>query len=128
MHPRWALGMLGTKRRSFGNIVGHARGVDGLGDLMDWTSRQFDQRLDWDRVEQIVRKWGGPVILKGINDPEDARRALDTGADAILVSNHGGRQLDGAPSTIRALPAIGARSGRISRFISTAESSPGRRR
>ncbi|RDW13563.1 alpha-hydroxy acid oxidase [Paracoccus thiocyanatus] len=106
LHPRWALGMLGTRRRSFGNIVGHARGVDSLGDLMDWTARQFDQRLDWARVEQIIRKWGGPVILKGINDPEDARRARDTGCDAILVSNHGGRQLDGAPSTIRALPAI----------------------
>ncbi|MDF3853816.1 alpha-hydroxy acid oxidase [Paracoccus pantotrophus] len=106
LHPRWALGMLGTRRRSFGNIVGHARGVDSLGDLMDWTARQFDQRLDWARVEQIIRKWGGPVILKGINDPEDARRALDTGCDAILVSNHGGRQLDGAPSTIRTLPAI----------------------
>src|SRR5690606_33153595 len=106
MHPRWALGMLRTRRRSFGNIVGHARGVTSLGDLMDWTSRQFDQRLDWARVEQIIRKWGGPVILKGINDPEDARRALDTGCAAILVSNHGGRQLDGAPSTIRALPLI----------------------
>lgn len=106
MRPRWALGMLRTKRRSFGNIVGHARGVDSLGDLMDWTSRQFDQRLDWGRVEQIIRKWGGPVILKGINDPEDARRAVDTGADAILVSNHGGRQLDGAPSTIRTLPGV----------------------
>ncbi|WP_028713905.1 MULTISPECIES: alpha-hydroxy acid oxidase [unclassified Paracoccus (in: a-proteobacteria)] len=106
LHPRWALGMLGTRRRSFGNIVGHARGVESLGDLMDWTARQFDQRLDWNRVEQIIRKWGGPVILKGINDPEDARRALDTGCDAILVSNHGGRQLDGAPSTIRTLPAI----------------------
>lgn len=105
-HPRWALGMLGTKRRSFGNIIGHARGVDSMGDLMDWTSRQFDQRLDWARVEQIIRKWGGPVILKGVNDPEDARRAVATGAEAILVSNHGGRQLDGAPSTIRALPAI----------------------
>lgn len=106
MHPRWAAGMLRTKRRSFGNIVGHARGVESLGDLMDWTSRQFDQRLDWARVEQIIAKWNGPVILKGINDPEDARRALDTGADAILVSNHGGRQLDGTPSTIRALPSI----------------------
>ena len=106
LHPRWALGMLGTRRRSFGNIVGHARGVESLGDLMDWTARQFDQRLDWARVEQIIRKWGGSVILKGINDPEDARRALDTGCDAILVSNHGGRQLDGAPSTIRTLPAI----------------------
>ena len=106
LHPRWAMGMLGTKRRSFGNIIGHARGVDSMGDLMDWTAQQFDQRLDWPRVEEIIRKWGGPVILKGINDPEDARRALDTGAQAILVSNHGGRQLDGAPSTIRALPAI----------------------
>jgi len=106
LHPRWALGMLRTRRRSFGNIVGHARGVVSLGDLMDWTSRQFDQRLDWTRVAEIVRKWGGPVILKGINDPEDARRAQDTGAGAILVSNHGGRQLDGAPPTIRTLPAI----------------------
>jgi L-lactate dehydrogenase (cytochrome) len=106
LHPRWALGMLGTKRRGFGNIVGHARGVESLGDLMDWTSRQFDQRLDWARVQEIIRKWGGPVILKGVNDPEDAQRARDTGAQAILVSNHGGRQLDGAPSTIRALPRI----------------------
>ncbi|NHF74554.1 alpha-hydroxy acid oxidase [Paracoccus xiamenensis] len=106
LHPRWALGMLGTKRRGFANIIGHARGVTNMGDLMEWTGRQFDQRLDWARVEDIIRKWGGPVILKGINDPEDARRALDTGAQAILVSNHGGRQLDGAPSTIRALPAI----------------------
>ncbi|TKW67834.1 MAG: alpha-hydroxy-acid oxidizing protein [Paracoccus denitrificans] len=106
MHPRWAAGMLRTKRRSFANIIGHARGVDNMGDLMEWTSRQFDQRLDWVRVEEIIRKWGGPVILKGINDPEDAQRALDTGATAILVSNHGGRQLDGAPSTIRTLPAI----------------------
>ncbi|WP_299360407.1 alpha-hydroxy acid oxidase [uncultured Paracoccus sp.] len=106
LHPRWAFGMLRTRRRSFGNIVGHARGVDSLGDLMDWTSRQFDPRLDWARVEDIVRRWGGKVILKGINDPEDARRALDTGADSLLVSNHGGRQLDGAASTIRALPSI----------------------
>ena len=106
LHPRWALGMLGTRRRGFGNILGHARGVTNMGDLMEWTSRQFDQRLDWARVEEIIRKWGGPVILKGINDAEDARRGLDTGAQAILVSNHGGRQLDGAPSTIRALPSI----------------------
>lgn len=106
MHPRWALGMLGTRRRSFGNIVGHARGVDNIAELWDWTARQFDQRLDWQRVEEIIRKWGGPVILKGINDPEDAQRAVQTGAQAILVSNHGGRQLDGAPSTIRMLPAI----------------------
>ncbi|WBU56527.1 alpha-hydroxy acid oxidase [Paracoccus sediminicola] len=105
-HPRWALGMLRTKRRGFGNIIGHARGVDDLGDLMSWTGQQFDQRLDWARVEEIIRKWGGKVILKGINDPEDAKRGVQTGADAILVSNHGGRQLDGAPSTIRALPRI----------------------
>lgn len=111
LHPRWALGMLGTKRRSFGNIIGHARGVTSMGDLMEWTAKQFDQRLDWARVEQIIRKWGGPVILKGINDPEDARRAIDTGAQAILVSNHGGRQLDGAPSTIRTLPTIRAAVG-----------------
>jgi L-lactate dehydrogenase (cytochrome) len=114
LRPRWALGMLGTRRRSFGNIVGHARGVETLGDLMDWTSRQFDQRLDWERVREIRRLWGGPMVLKGINDPEDARRALAVGADAILVSNHGGRQLDGALSTVRMLPrileAVGGRS------------------
>ncbi|SDD64458.1 L-lactate dehydrogenase (cytochrome) [Paracoccus isoporae] len=104
--PHWCAGMARTKRRGFGNIIGHARGVTNMGDLMEWTSRQFDQRLDWARVEQIIAKWGGKVILKGINDPEDAQRAVQTGADAILVSNHGGRQLDGAPSTIRMLPAI----------------------
>ena len=104
--PRWALGMLGTQRRSFGNVVGHAKGVETLGDLMDWTSRQFDPRLDWARVAQIRDLWGGPLILKGINDPEDARRALDIGAQAIIVSNHGGRQLDGALSTIRMLPQV----------------------
>jgi L-lactate dehydrogenase (cytochrome) len=112
--PAWALGMLGTKRRSFGNIVGHARGVETLGDLMEWTGRQFDTRLDWARVAEIRRLWDGPLILKGINDPEDARRALLVGADAMIVSNHGGRQLDGAVSTIRMLPHIlDAVGGRI---------------
>lgn len=105
-HPRWSLGMLGTKRRTFGNIVGHAPGVRTMDDLFEWTGQQFDQRLDWPRIEEIIRKWGGPVILKGINDPDDARRAIQAGADAILVSNHGGRQLDGAPSTIATLPEI----------------------
>lgn len=106
MHPRWALGMAGTKRRSFGNIVGHVKGMEGQDDLFRWISEQFDTTLDWARVEDIVRRWGGPVILKGINDPEDARRAVDTGAQGILLSNHGGRQLDGASSTIRMLPHV----------------------
>ncbi|OSP55397.1 alpha-hydroxy acid oxidase [Pseudoruegeria sp. SK021] len=109
--PRWALGMMGTKRRFFGNIIGHARGVEHMGDLLDWTSRQFDQSLDWARVAWIRDLWGGPIILKGINDVEDARRAADLGVDAIIVSNHGGRQLDGALSTIRMLPSIVAAVG-----------------
>lgn len=105
-HPAWAMRMLRTRRRSFGNIVGHAKGVNDLGDLAAWTSSQFDPTLDWARVEHIVRLWGGKVLLKGINDPEDARRAAQTGADGLIVSNHGGRQLDGTPSTIRTLPQI----------------------
>lgn len=109
--PRWALGMLGTKRRFFGNIIGHARGVEHMGDLLEWTSQQFDQSLDWARVAQIRDLWGGQIILKGINDVEDARRAADLGVDAIIVSNHGGRQLDGALSTIRMLPGIVAAVG-----------------
>ena len=106
--------MLGTRRRSFGNIVGHAKGVSDVSSLMQWTSEQFDLQLDWKKVAQIKEMWDGPLILKGINDPEDAKMAVSIGADAIIVSNHGGRQLDGALSSIRALPAIvDAVQGRI---------------
>jgi L-lactate dehydrogenase (cytochrome) len=104
--PRWCLGMLGTRRHSFGNIVGHAKGVGDLSSLSSWTSEQFDPRLSWDDVEWVKRKWGGKLILKGVLDVEDARLAAATGADALIVSNHGGRQLDGAMSSIAALPAI----------------------
>lgn len=104
--PQWGLGMLGTKRRSFGNIVGHAKGVGDLSSLMSWTQEQFDPQLDWDKVRKIRDAWGGKFILKGILDVEDAQRAADFGADAIIVSNHGGRQLDGALSSIRMLPSI----------------------
>ncbi len=104
--PRWALGMLGTKRRGFGNIVGHVSGVEDMGSLSEWTAKQFDPALSWNDVEWIKQRWGGKLILKGIQDVEDARMAVDSGADALIVSNHGGRQLDGAQSSIRALPAI----------------------
>jgi len=104
--PRWCLGMAGTKRRSFGNLVGHAKGVSDMSSLSTWTREQFDPKLDWNDVEWIKKRWGGKLILKGIMDPEDARLAADSGADAMVVSNHGGRQLDGAPSSISALPAI----------------------
>jgi L-lactate dehydrogenase (cytochrome) len=104
--PHWGLGMLGTRRRSFGNIVGHAKGVGNLGSLMSWTKEQFDPQLDWTKVRRIRDAWGGKFILKGILDVEDAQRAADFGADAIIVSNHGGRQLDGALSSIRMLPQI----------------------
>lgn len=102
----WGIGMLGTKRRTFGNVVGHAKGVTDPASLSSWTAEAFDHALDWDRVKELMDMWGGKVILKGIMDPEDARRAADLGADAIVVSNHGGRQLDGALSAIRALPAV----------------------
>jgi L-lactate dehydrogenase (cytochrome) len=104
--PRWCLGMLGTRRRTFGNIVGHAKGVADMSSLATWTAEQFDPRLTWADIEWIRKRWGGKLILKGIMDAEDARLAADSGADALIVSNHGGRQLDGAPSSIRALPAI----------------------
>ena len=104
--PRWGLGMLGTRRHGFGNIVGHVKGVDNMGSLSEWTAQQFDPRLSWADVEWIKKRWGGKLILKGIMDAEDARLAADSGADALIVSNHGGRQLDGAPSSIEALPAI----------------------
>ena len=107
----WGLEMLQTKRRSFGNIVGHAKGVGDTRSLMSWTAEQFDPQLDWDKIARIRDLWGGKLILKGINDPEDARRAADFGADAIVVSNHGGRQLDGAVSSIRMLPEIVAAVG-----------------
>ena len=104
--PRWGLGMLGTKRRVFGNIVGHVTGGDDMGSLSQWTASQFDPTLNWNDVEWIKKRWGGKLILKGIQDVEDARLAVGSGADALIVSNHGGRQLDGAESSIRALPAI----------------------
>ena len=104
--PQWAMGMLGTKRRTFRNIVGHAKNVKDLRALHSWTNEQFDPQLDWDKIRKIKDAWGGKLILKGILDPDDARRAADFGADAIIVSNHGGRQLDGALSTIRMLPSI----------------------
>ena len=104
--PSWCLGMLGTSRREFGNIVGHVKGVDNMSSLSAWTAQQFDPRLNWGDVEWIKKRWGGKLILKGIQDAEDARLAVESGADALIVSNHGGRQLDGAPSSITALPAI----------------------
>jgi L-lactate dehydrogenase (cytochrome) len=110
--PRWCLGMLGTKRRTFGNIVGHAKNVGDVSSLSAWTAEQFDPRLSWDDVEWIKKIWGGKLILKGVMDVEDARYAADSGADALIVSNHGGRQLDGAPSSIEALPAIADAVGR----------------
>jgi L-lactate dehydrogenase (cytochrome) len=104
--PGWCLGMLGTKNRQFGNIMGHAKDVKSLADLSHWANHQFDQTLDWSSVEFIRKQWGGKLILKGINDVEDARVAATLGADAIIVSNHGGRQLDGAPATIDMLGPI----------------------
>ena len=104
--PGWSLRMLGTKRRTFRNIAGHAKGVENMSSLMSWTNEQFDPKLDWSKIARIRDQWGGKLILKGINDPEDARIAADFGADAIIVSNHGGRQLDGAVSSIRMLPSI----------------------
>ncbi|MBT9455458.1 MAG: alpha-hydroxy-acid oxidizing protein [Burkholderiaceae bacterium] len=110
--PRWCLGMAGTKRHSFGNIVGHAKGVGDLSSLSAWTAEQFDPGLSWADVEWVKKRWGGKLILKGIMDVEDARLAVNSGADALIVSNHGGRQLDGAPSSIQALPSIAEAVGR----------------
>ncbi len=104
--PSWGLAMLGTRRRTFGNIVGHVKGVENIASLGAWTAQQFDPTLTWADIEWIKKRWGGKLILKGILDVEDAQFAVDSGADAIVVSNHGGRQLDGAPSGISALPAI----------------------
>ena len=102
----WGLEMLQTKRRFFGNIVGHAKGVSDPSSLSSWTAEAFDPSLDWDRVKTLMDMWGGKVILKGILDVEDAKKAVEVGADAIVVSNHGGRQLDGALSSIRMLEEI----------------------
>ena len=110
--PRWCMGMAGTKRREFGNIVGHVSGVDDMGSLSDWTAKQFDPELNWGDVEWIKKRWGGKLIIKGILDEEDARLAVASGADAIVVSNHGGRQLDGAESSIAVLPRIVAAVGK----------------
>ena len=104
--PEWCLAMLNTQRRTFRNIVGHTKGVADMTSLSSWTSEQFDPRLSWKDIEEIKNLWGGKLIIKGILDAEDAEMAVKSGADAIIVSNHGGRQLDGAPSTIHALPNI----------------------
>jgi L-lactate dehydrogenase (cytochrome) len=109
--PRWCMGMAGTQRREFGNIVGHVSGVDDMGSLSDWTAKQFDPQLNWGDVEWIKKRWGGKLIIKGILDEEDARLAVASGADALIVSNHGGRQLDGAESSIAVLPRIVAAVG-----------------
>ena len=110
--PRWCYHMMRTSRRTFGNIVGHAKGVTDLSSLGSWTAEQFDPRLSWDDVEWIKKRWGGKLIIKGILDPEDARLAAQSGADALVVSNHGGRQLDGALSSIHALPALVEAAGK----------------
>ncbi len=104
--PRWCLGMAGTRRHTFGNLVGHVKGVSNMRSLASWTNEQFDPRLSWADVAWVKQQWGGKLILKGIQDVEDAKLAAQSGADAIVVSNHGGRQLDGAQSSIEALPAI----------------------
>jgi len=109
--PRWCAGMLGTSRRTFGNIVGHAKGVSDTQGFADWVSRQFDRTVSWQDVAWIKQRWGGKLVVKGVMDARDARQAVEAGADAIIVSNHGGRQLDGAPSTIHALPEIAAAVG-----------------
>ena len=111
--PRWCLGMAMTKRHGFGNLIGHAKGVSDMTSLSTWTKEQFDPKLDWNDVEWIKKRWGGKLILKGIMDEEDARLAAESGADALVVSNHGGRQLDGAPSSIAALPQIAQAVGKM---------------
>jgi L-lactate dehydrogenase (cytochrome)/glycolate oxidase len=104
--PRWCLGMAGTRRHTFGNLVGHVKAVTNMNSLASWTNEQFDPTLSWADVQWVKEQWGGKLILKGIQDLEDAQLAVASGADAIVVSNHGGRQLDGAPSSISALPEI----------------------
>ncbi len=110
--PRWCLAMARTRRHGFGNIIGHVDGVSDVSSLAAWTAEQFDRSLSWNDVEWVKQRWGGKLILKGLLDPADAQRAVDCGADAIVVSNHGGRQLDGAPSSISVLPEIAAAVGR----------------
>lgn len=105
-HPMWAMRMLRTKNKGFGNIQGHAKGTEDMGDLMKWVASQFDLRLNWDDLKRFRDQWQGPMIVKGIMEIEDAKMAVKCGADAIVVSNHGGRQLDGAPSSISVLPEI----------------------
>ncbi|WIV50372.1 alpha-hydroxy acid oxidase [Marivivens sp. LCG002] len=107
----WGLEMLGTKRRTFRNIVGHAKSATDMSSLSSWTAEQFEPRLDWSMIARLNEKWGGKVILKGVLDVEDAKKCVEVGADAIIVSNHGGRQLDGALSSIRVLPSIVAAVG-----------------
>ena len=109
--PRWCLGMMGTRRHTFRNLVGHVKGVSDMKSLASWTNEQFDPSLSWADVAWVKAQWGGKLILKGIQDVEDARLAVASGADAIVVSNHGGRQLDGAQSSIKALPDIVAAVG-----------------
>lgn len=109
--PRWCLGMLGTSRRSFGNIVGHVKGVDDLSSVSRWITEQLDPTLSWSDVAWIRKRWPRKLVIKGILDPDDARTAVEQGADAIVVSNHGGRQLDGAPASITVLPEIVAAVG-----------------
>ena len=104
--PAWGLRMLGAKRRIFGNVAGHVKGTEDIVSLVQWTSTQFDPTLDWRDVDWVKNEWGGKLILKGIQDVEDAKLAVSAGADALVVSNHGGRQLDGALSSIKALPPI----------------------
>ena len=108
---RWTLGIAASGKYTFRNIAGHAKNVTNLSSLNTWTHEQFEPKLDWSMVAKLKEKWGGKVILKGILDVEDAKKAVEIGADAIVVSNHGGRQLDGAISSIRALPAIVAAVG-----------------
>lgn len=116
--PRWCMGMLATRNRQFGNIVGHVKGVTDMGSLAEWTHNQFDPTLDWSSVDFIRNQWGGRLILKGINDVDDAIIAARLGADAIVVSNHGGRQLDGAPATIDMLaPIVDAVGHRVEVFL-----------
>ena len=104
--PRWCMGMLGTKRHGFANIIGHATGVENLTSLSEWSAKKLLKTLNWDDLDWMIKRWGGKVVLKGIQDVKDAKMAVKTGAHAIVVSNHGGRQLDGALSSIRSLPDI----------------------
>lgn len=105
-HPGWSLRMLGAKRYNFGNIIGHAKGVENLSTLADWSAEQLDPTLSWDDVKWVKDLWQGPLVIKGIMTAEDAVAATNAGADAIIVSNHGGRQLDGAPATIDVISDI----------------------